>query len=130
MKTFYIRFFLQKKMSLLTEAFKMAKLNLVNVNLKTEIGGNSNFKSWLNNMKSHLFPTRTTCALSQEYVLICVHLKLRWKKPLKQKNWMKVFLKPEIKILPWTINQLFNRIYNSLNKNKKSFCEYISRIFQ
>lgn len=32
-------------MSLLTEAFKMAKLNLVNVNLKTEIGGNSNFKS-------------------------------------------------------------------------------------
>ena len=29
----------------------------------------------LSSSMSHLFPTKITCALSQEYVLICVHLK-------------------------------------------------------
>ena len=33
----------------------------------------------LSSSMSHLFPTRITCALSQEYVLICVHLKLEKK---------------------------------------------------
>ena len=34
----------------------------------------------LSSSMSHLFPTRITCALSQEYVLICVHLKFERKK--------------------------------------------------
>lgn len=54
---------------------------------------------------SHLFPTRMTCALSHEYVLICVHLKQTACQPIST-VWPS--LRPETKVRKRTIKIIFS----------------------